>query len=199
MTDAIGRILVTGVLRRGDFGVTLDFVIEPGETVGLWGGIGAGKSSVLTLLTGDYALETGRIEQPNRPVAKLAQRYTADLAEDRTGVENALDRAAPEVTESEVRTLLSDLGVGAHVVDRLPWTFSGAEAQRIALTTAICSRAPLILLDEPFSALDKRTGHVVRTVLADWCTRSPSTVVVAGTNADHLGEVCDRVIELATV
>ena len=132
----------------------------------------------------------------DRPVAMVRQSFRDQLAEDRTGVENAIDAAkafAPEHPDPEAtaRSILAGLGVEDHVVDRLPWTFSGAEAQRVALATALtaASLAPgpsVVLIDEPTGALDRSTKAKVVAFLHSWLDDYDGAAVIASSDAGLL-------------
>ncbi len=207
---------VAATVRRDDFSLRLELDANPGEVVGLTGGIGSGKSSALTLIAGRLRAEAGRValgptvwDEPaasvflaDRPVAAMSQTYLNDLPEDLTGTEvvtaniERLGAVAGPAAEGLARSVLAGLGVQDHVVDRLPWTFSGAEAQRVALASALAPNAPVLLLDEPFGALDKRTGESVRVWLREWLDDFPGIALVAMTRVDHLEVLADRILFL---
>lgn len=173
--------------------------------LGISGDIGSGKSTALWLVAGKLRAAAGSVRfgdetwdapdggafRANRPITLTTQLFQADLAEERTGVENVVDAMAthqlehPE-PEPEARRILALLGVQDHVVDRLPWTFSGAEAQRVSLAKALAPRPAVILLDEPLGALDKRTGAAVREFLDDWFADFSGIVLYATTRAADL-------------
>lgn len=208
-------LAVSASLQRDGFALELDFRAEPGEVVGLSGDIGSGKSSALWLVAGRLRASSGQLtfgdavwDQPStssfeadRSVSLLTQTYQNDLPEDLTGTEivigniERLNPADPQ-PEQTARAMLAELGVGDHVVDRLPWTFSGAEAQRIALAKALAPRPSVVLLDEPFGALDKRTGAAVRQWLAHWFSEFDGVAIVASTRLDHLESLADRIVPL---
>jgi molybdate transport system ATP-binding protein len=149
----------------------LRFVAQPGITI-LFGPSGAGKSTTLNAIAG--------LERPDRGLVKLGDEIWFDgatgvcrpvhlrglafvfqslaLFPHMTAVDNVeygIDRAMPP-NERRARALqmLSRMKV-AHVADRKPSTFSGGEAQRVALARAFARQPRVVLLDEPFSALDR--------------------------------------------
>jgi len=214
-------LIARAVLERDAFRLAVDLDVEPGEVVGLTGDIGSGKSSLLWLLAGRLRATSGIValgddvwDEPSgtrfrqeRPVTLLSQNYQNDLPENLSGVEIVCrsiqrfdgDRCDPDPdldTERVARSMLAELGVGNHVVDRLPWTFSGAEAQRIALARALAPRPAVVLLDEPFTAFDKRTGTAVRRYLADWLADFDGIAIVASTRTDHLEALTGRIFSL---
>ena len=144
--------------------------LPPGWTC-LLGASGAGKSTILRLLAG---LPTGtrfegRIRAPDR-VAWMAQE---DLLQPRLGVlGNVLlgcRLRGERADAARARALLASVGLGG-MEDRAPSSLSGGQRQRVALARALMERAPLALLDEPFSALDagtrRRMQDLARSQLA---------------------------------
>ncbi len=201
-------LVAAATIERDTFRLEVHLRVRPGESVGITGDIGSGKSSVLWLLAGRLTPASGELTgtDPGQ-VSLLTQLFQDDLIENRTGVENvadAIESVGPglsdstEHSEATARTILSELGVADHVVDRLPWTFSGAEAQRVALACALAPRPPLVLLDEPTGALDKRGRAAVAGYLESWLSDFTGRAVVASTNRDLLDRLCDRVVELDT-
>lgn len=206
-------LVAAATIERDTFHLQIDLAVQPGESVGLTGDIGSGKSSVLWLLAGRLTPTSGVVSGVDHGGATLlTQLFQDDLVENRTGVENVADAikaigssigdpnaddpaSSPEAT---ARSILSQLGVADHVVDRLPWTFSGAEAQRVALACALAPRPSLVLLDEPTGALDKRGRAAVADYLRQWLADYSGRAVVASTNQDLLERLCDRVVELDT-
>ena len=214
---ANATLLVAASIVRDAFHLTVDLRVQPGQVLGISGDIGVGKSSVLELIEGRLRAVGGQVrygddvwDQPEaeifvaeRPVLRLAQSYHNDLPEEQTAVELVTAQilasnpgSDPSLGEQQARQTLAELGLGEHLVDRLPWTFSGAEAQRVALARVLAPRPSVILLDEPFGALDKRTGSSVRHWLAEWFADYAGVAVVASTRTDHLAELGDRTLSL---
>ncbi len=157
-------------LRTGAFTLEVRLSATPGVTV-LFGPSGAGKSTVLALVSGLARPDRGRIalgddvwldraagvERPVhlRKVAYVFQSLA--LFPHLTAVENTaygMGREAPrEARAARARELLARFHVG-HLADRRPDTFSGGEAQRVALARAFAMAPRVVLMDEPFSALD---------------------------------------------
>ncbi|MEM9652326.1 MAG: ATP-binding cassette domain-containing protein [Actinomycetota bacterium] len=211
----MGRLTVQGSLQLGDVRLDLDLTADPGQLVGVTGGVGSGKSSALALIAGRLRLAEGRVtlgdlvwDDPtvgtfvaDRPVTLVTQRFQNDLPDDLTGVA-AVTRRILSITpahpdaEGTARRVLTGLGVGDHVVDRLPDTFSGAEAQRVSIAAALAPDPPVVLLDEPFGAMDKRTGAAVRDWLAAWFADRRAIVVIASTRTDHLEELTETIVNL---
>jgi molybdate transport system ATP-binding protein len=160
------------VVREPDgFTLDVDFEAPPGVTV-LFGPSGSGKSTTLAAIAGLERPASGRItlgkdvwfdrsERIDVPVHRRRVAFVfqslalfphmSALANVGYGMDPSLDRDA---RDERARTLLDRLRAG-HLADRRPATFSGGEAQRVALARALATSPRLILLDEPFSALDR--------------------------------------------
>lgn len=159
------------VTTRAGFALDVDFEAPPGVTV-LFGPSGAGKSTTLSAIAGLVRPTSGcvalgqeiwfdgatRVHVPvhRRRVAFVFQSlalfpHMSALQNVVYGMSGTLDRTA---RDRRGRTLLDRLRVG-HLAGRRPATFSGGEAQRVALARALATSPRVVLLDEPFSALDR--------------------------------------------
>jgi molybdate transport system ATP-binding protein len=163
------------VNHRGEgghaFELDVDLVIEPGITI-LFGPSGSGKSTTLQAIAGLCRPSAGRITLGDqvwfdaagkidvpahrRQVAYVFQSLA--LFPHMTGAGNvayAIDRQVPHRERMKRATeLLERLGVG-HLAHNRPRHYSGGEAQRVALARALAMKPRVMLLDEPFSALDR--------------------------------------------
>ncbi len=144
----------------GDFRLAVDFEVAPGITV-LFGPSGAGKSTTLSAIAGLREVEAGRITlgdtvwlgETSLPVHL---RKVAYLFQSRALFPHltALQNVAFGANEEVAKKLLERMQVG-HLAHRKPGTYSGGEAQRVALARAFAPKPRLVLLDEPFTALDR--------------------------------------------
>jgi len=165
-----GDLRVDVRTKRG-FALDLRFQVPPGVTV-LFGPSGAGKSTTLAIIAGLAKPSSGRIAMGdevwfdseagiNVPVHRRRVAFVFQslaLFPHMTALENVgygMDRSLDRAARAERgKALLDRLRVG-HLADRPPRTFSGGEAQRVALARALALRPRVMLLDEPFSALDR--------------------------------------------
>lgn len=166
-------VRVTGAAKRypgadADVFSRLDLEVAAGETFALVGPSGCGKSTLVRALAGLEPLSDGRIERADdrRHPVLVSQRPALlpwlDVRENvRLGhrfAQNAGRRAAVDVDE-----LLVDFGV-AHLADRYPDGLSGGQRQLVAVARAMAVDPDVLLLDEPFAALDP----AARETLQDW-------------------------------
>ncbi len=166
-------------LRRGDFQLSAAFAVEPGDTLALLGESGAGKSTCLSIIGGLVAAEQGRvtvgdvwcdtargIDWPpeRRHVGFVFQEFA--LFPHLTVLGNvayglrARGRSRAEA-EGRAQSWLDRLGLG-QTGGRAARELSGGERQRVALARALATEPRVLLLDEPFGALDARTRQNVR-------------------------------------
>jgi len=201
-------VQLDGSVQREAFTLACRLVADPGEVVGLVGAMGSGKSTVLALLAGLLGLTDGRLEGPGgvwdepatgawvappaRPLAYLGPRPV--LLDDVPAVAQVA-AALPSGDLDEAAALLDGLGLAASVRDRDGWTLSGGETQRVALARCIGARAPVLVLDDPFAALDTRTRQAVRAWLGDALAQRRAIVVLACSDPADTALLADRVVE----
>ena len=89
------------------------------------------------------------------------------------------------------------LGVGT-LLDRRPRHLSGGERQRVALGRALLARPRLLLLDEPFSALDSELRAGTAALLGEVLDRTGATMVLVSHDAEALGRLCEQTWEART-
>jgi molybdate transport system ATP-binding protein len=155
-------------VARGDFTLDVDLVCPPGITC-IMGPSGSGKSTILAAIAGLMKPDSGRIALGDevwvdqaiaRPTHDRCLAYVFQslaLFPHMTAlgnVEYGMHALAREARRPRAQQLLDRVGVG-HLAHRRPRTFSGGEAQRVALARALARSPKLVLLDEPFSALDR--------------------------------------------
>ncbi len=181
-------------LQRGEK-VLLDHAtwrLGPGDRIGLVGVNGAGKTSVLQLLSGDLAPQAGRVKRGKTvALAELSQSLD-DLEPDERvldaveSVKRVTRTATGEVTAS---SLLERFGfTGDRLTARLG-DLSGGERRRFQLLRILLSEPNVLLLDEPTNDLDIETLTVLEDFLDGW----PGTLVVVSHDRYFLERVCDSV------
>jgi sulfonate transport system ATP-binding protein len=179
-----GRVVLDGV----------DLDIAPGEFVAMLGVSGTGKSTLLRALAGLDREVTGELSVPG-PVAVAFQEPRL-LPWRRVLANVALGLRVPDAGAVAGR-VLEEVGLTERA-DAWPLTLSGGEAQRAALARALVREPSLLLLDEPFSALDALTRIAMhRLVLRLWERHRPAVLLVTH-DVDEALILADRVLVLAS-
>jgi len=173
----------------------LDLDIAPGEIVALVGQSGCGKSTLLRVLAGLSQDHTGEVSVPaERSVAFQEARlfpWQRTLANVALGVPaGTLPRREAERRAGEV---LGEVGL-SHRLDAWPLTLSGGEAQRAALARALVAAPKLLLLDEPFGALDALTRITAQDLLLQLWSRHRFSVLLVTHDVNEAVALADRVL-----
>jgi putative spermidine/putrescine transport system ATP-binding protein len=186
-----GDLEVRGLARDvGDFRLTADFIVASGERAALVGRSGSGKTTLLRMLAGLEAPDRGGIRIGERDITRLPpRRRSVGLVFQEPALFpalNVLENAAYGLRmrgiprrEREERALewLRKLRMESHArspVHRL----SGGERQRVAFIRALIWQPELILLDEPFSALDVELREILRHELLELHRLCPAPLVL---------------------
>jgi NitT/TauT family transport system ATP-binding protein len=201
------RIAVAGLnLRYGDVVATreLTFDVRAGEFVSLIGPSGCGKSSALRAIGGLMQAASGTVHVDGEAVtgpipAKVAYVFQ-DLAlfpwrSARRNVEIPLElRGMPRrQRQARAHELLSTVGL-ADAADRLPGQLSGGMRQRVAIARALAADADILLLDEPFAALDEQTRLVLGAELLRLLEEQGKTVVFVTHSLHEAAYLSDRIV-----
>ncbi|MBR5429409.1 MAG: ATP-binding cassette domain-containing protein [Firmicutes bacterium] len=159
-------------LSRGSFSLQdVSFSLRRGESLSLLGPTGAGKSMLLETVAGFYRPQAGSVRYQGREVSRipLHRRNIGYLFQDYALFQNMTvrrnigyglkmqGRPAAEIGAA-VERMADWFGI-SHLLEQYPGTLSGGEQQRTALARALLTRPALLLLDEPFSALDPQTSR----------------------------------------
>ena len=170
----------------------LDLAIAPGEFVALLGRSGSGKTTLLRTLAGLDPLGTQRVTVPSsRAVVFQDARL---LPWKRVWRNVALGLQGADIRE-RAEAALTEVGL-QHRLDAWPLTLSGGEAQRTALARALVREPQLLLLDEPFAALDALTRIKMHAlVLRLWAAHRPAVMMVTH-DVDEAIALADRVLVL---
>jgi len=155
---ACGRIPLTARELSKSFGslevfTDVDLAVDRGARVVVLGLNGAGKTTLLRVLAGLETPDTGQVE----PGHGLRMGYYAqehETLDPQATVLQSVLHAAPQLTETDARSVLGSFLFGADAVDQAVSTLSGGEKTRLALATLVVSGANLLLLDEPTNNLD---------------------------------------------
>jgi putative ABC transport system ATP-binding protein len=217
MTETVLELKEAGLVLDGNAGPVeilkgVTFKVGRGESVGLIGPSGSGKSSLLMLLGGLERATSGSVHALGQDLTAMDEDALARFRRSNmgivfqsfhliptmtalenvavplelAGVRDAFDRAAAE---------LAAMGLGTRL-DHYPAQLSGGEQQRVALARAAVSRPAIFLADEPTGNLDGITGETIMDLLFGLRDRHGATLVLV-THAPELAARCDRIVRLA--
>ena len=196
VTTATAVTAVRGLSREFDGRRVLDNLdldIEPGEFVALLGVSGTGKSKLLRALAGLDPDVDGELDVPG--TVAVAFQEPRLLPWRRVLANVAVGLRVPDPV-TVARRALAEVGLTERA-DAWPLTLSGGEAQRAALARALVREPDLLLLDEPFSALDALTRITMHDlVLRLWERHRPAVLLVTH-DVDEALQLADRVLVLA--
>jgi sulfonate transport system ATP-binding protein len=171
----------------------LDLDIEPGEFVALLGVSGTGKSTLLRALAGLDPDTTGELVVPGTTAVAFQEPRLLPWRRVLANVSLGLTQPDPQTV---ARLALAEVGL-SDKANAWPLTLSGGEAQRAALARALVREPSLLLLDEPFSALDALTRIAMHAlVLRLWQQHRPAVLLVTH-DVDEALVLADRVLVLA--
>lgn len=200
---------VSMVFRRGGVenkaleDVKLD--IQPGEFVSFLGPSGCGKSTLLNMIAGilqpsagTVAIDGAPVREPNPTCNVVFQQHS--LFPWMTVLQNVafgpkmLGDAHPE---GVARTFLNMVGL-ERFKDAYPATLSGGMQQRVAIARALATYPPVLLMDEPFGALDAQTRSIMQEELLRIWSEFKTTVIFVTHDVDEAIFLSDRIIVMRT-
>jgi bicarbonate transport system ATP-binding protein len=205
--DQIGKVFeLTGggkyIALKG-----IDLQIRKGEFVSLIGHSGCGKSTLLNMIAGLdlptdglVTLEGQRITRPGPDRMVVFQNYS--LLPWRTVRENialAVDSVMSDLPAADRKAIVEKhinmVGLRPHA-DKSPTMLSGGQKQRVAIARALAIRPKLLLLDEPFGALDALTRGNLQEQLMQICEENEVTAVMVTHDVDEAVLLSDRIVML---
>lgn len=171
-----------------------DLEIRAGEFVALLGTSGSGKTTLLRTLSGLDALDSGEILVP-QPCTVVFQEPR--LVPSKRIIDNVrLGLGGGQATAAQALAALDEVGLTSHARS-WPAVLSGGEAQRVALARALVRAPKLLLLDEPFGALDALTRLKMQSLVADLCARHRPAVLLVTHDVDEAILLADRILVLS--
>ena len=179
----------------GDHTVLADFdlTVEQGQFVALLGASGSGKTTLLRVLLGLESTSGGDVFVPEaRTTVFQEPRLVASMKVWRNVV---IGRPRDAATRQDAVAALAEVGLADHA-DAWPGTLSGGEAQRVALARALVRQPQLLLLDEPFAALDALTRLKMQALVAELCARHRPGVLLVTHDVEEAVLLADRVLVL---
>ncbi|PID35533.1 MAG: ABC transporter [Rhodobacterales bacterium] len=216
MTDSVLSLTDVRLKLMGNAGPVdilhgISLEVARGETLGLTGPSGSGKSSLLMLMGGLERATGGKVCALGQDLGAMAEDQLARFRRDHMGVVFQSFHLIPTMTALEnVATPLELAGKGdafSRASEELaamglsareghyPAQLSGGEQQRVALARAAVMRPEILLADEPTGNLDGTTGEAIMDLLFGLRDRHGSTLVLV-THARELADRCDRVLRI---
>lgn len=187
----------------------VSFQVNQGETLGIVGESGCGKSTVLRCLAGMEGGWTGQIELGGKPIGKSRSREELKFAQmvfqdpygslhPRHRIGTALAEPLRAMRHSDiwpkVEKALIQVGLPASFANRFPHELSGGQRQRVAIARALILSPPILLLDEPTSALDVSVQAEILNLLADQRDEKGLTYLLVSHDLAVIAHMCDRVL-----
>jgi NitT/TauT family transport system ATP-binding protein len=182
--------------------------VEAGEFCTVIGPSGCGKSTLLGIVGGLVTPDTGRVVVGGRPVGGPDPRRVATVFQDpglfpwRTALENVefgleLQGVTRERRRAVATDLLGPLGLRAFAA-KYPRELSGGMRQRVAIGRALAIDTPIVLMDEPFGALDEQTRLLMGEWLLDIWRRTRKTVVFVTHSLHEALALSTRVVVMSS-
>lgn len=183
----------------------ITFDVAPGEFVCLLGPSGCGKSTALRLMGDLLPIQKGQITVAGASPAEASQHLAYVFQQPRllpwkTALANAafgIEMRSPNVSkakrEAAASAQLERVGLGKDK-HKMPLMLSGGERQRVAIARALALDPEIILMDEPFSALDPNTRHRLRDQMIELWQQSGKTVLFVTHDMDEALYLADRII-----
>jgi sulfonate transport system ATP-binding protein len=188
-----GLVEVRGLRRAYDDRTVidgLDLTIAQGEFVALLGKSGCGKTTLLRVLAGLDRAEEGDVRAPSRRTVVFQEhRLLPWLPVWR----NVVIGLPPAQRRERAAAALAEVGLASHA-QAWPVTLSGGEAQRVALARALVREPALLLLDEPFAALDALTRIKMHALVRALVERHRPAVLLVTHDVDEAIVLADRVL-----
>lgn len=183
----------------------VSFTVNKGEIIALTGRSGCGKTTLLRIIMG--------LEQASDGVVKVGGKVVtgcgldrgivfqhAELLPWRTALGNVMfgleSRGVPKAERIEIASEALELVGLGHAMDRHPHELSGGMKQRVGLARALAIDPQVLLMDEPFSALDAQTREVMQQELIDIQKRTGKTIIIVSHDLDESVLLADRIVAM---
>lgn len=191
------------------------FTAKPGECVALTGESGAGKSTIMRILYGNYLAQGGRVSIGGVDITRAEPREILRLRRETLGYVSQFLRVVPRVPTLDVvaepllhigwsvtdakaraRDLLDRLRIPERLWSLSPTTFSGGEQQRVNIARGFAHRYPALLLDEPTASLDVTNRETVLSLIEE-AKAGGAAIVGIFHDLDARARVADREIDVS--
>jgi ABC-type sugar transport system ATPase subunit len=186
--------------------------LAPGEVLGLIGDNGAGKSTVIKILTGYHQPDAGELHINGVPTTLASVAHARSLGIETVFQDLALIDTLPvfmnlhltkeivagpflkkEEMRQRARRCLDDLGISIPSVNAEVSMLSGGQRQAIAVARSVYSKASILLLDEPLAAMGVKEGGIILDLIRRLRQRRQVSIILIVHNYAQVFDVCDRV------
>ncbi|EHM51214.1 MAG: thiamine ABC transporter ATP-binding protein ThiQ [Yokenella regensburgei] len=183
--------------------------VRQGEQIAVLGPSGAGKSTLLNLIAGFLTPASGTIlieNQPHthtppshRPVSMLFQEnnlFSHLTVRQNIGLGLDPGLRLSEAQQHKLEVIAEQMGISS-MLSRLPGELSGGQRQRAALARCLVREQPILLLDEPFSALDPALRQEMLLLVNDVCRRQHLTLLMVSHSVEDAARIAERALVVA--
>ncbi|MFO3904151.1 thiamine ABC transporter ATP-binding protein ThiQ [Enterobacter hormaechei] len=183
--------------------------VRQGESIAVLGPSGAGKSTLLNLVAGFLQPANGRITiagqdhthtpPSQRPVSMLFQEnnlFTHLTVRQNIGLGMHPGLRLNAGQQQKLSDIATQMGIG-ELLERLPGELSGGQRQRVALARCLVREQPILLLDEPFSALDPALRQEMLLLVKEVCERQNLTMLMVSHSVEDAVKIARRSVVIA--
>ena len=183
--------------------------VRQGESIAVLGPSGAGKSTLLNLVAGFLQPANGRITiagqdhthtpPSQRPVSMLFQEnnlFTHLTVRQNIGLGMHPGLRLNAGQQQKLSDIATQMGIG-DLLERLPGELSGGQRQRVALARCLVREQPILLLDEPFSALDPALRQEMLLLVKEVCERQNLTMLMVSHSVEDAVKIARRSVVIA--
>lgn len=185
----------------------VDFEVKEGEKLGIIGYSGCGKTTLLRILGGFEKADSGkvviakkRIKKPTKKAIMVFQDF-AQLLPWRTVLDNVVWPMMITGVEKDkqkavkiAKKYLSEMGLSDATFEMHPVQLSGGMKQRVAMARALAMRPKMLLMDEPFGALDNLTRRKMQEITRTACDKHKISAVLVTHSVKEAVMMCDRIL-----
>jgi len=208
VVDGVSMVFNEGLQNQVEALGKIDLVIRPGDFVSLIGPSGCGKSTLLRLVANLLDPTAGSVLVNGKSASQARVEQDYGMAFQQSGlfewrnvqknIELPLElkgwsKARRRERSAEMLELVRLSDFAAH----MPWQLSGGMQQRVAIARALAAHPPLLLMDEPFGALDEMTREHMQAELLRICTAAETTVVFVTHSIPEAVYLSNRVVVMS--
>lgn len=186
----------------------VSFSINKGEIIGIIGENGCGKSTLLRIISGLDKNYSGKIyfknevyTSPTHSIILLHQSYEQLFSWLTVEKNVALPiRKVLKIKKAEALNMahiyLNELGITEKELKKYPYALSGGQKQRVALARALSIEANIILMDEPFAAIDEKSRKLFQVMLKEISLKKGIAFLIVSHSLDEIKNIADKLIYL---